>query len=91
MTISVAPEMLNTFKMPLVDNNNNSLGFRLINLFEEIFISLINKDLLESWEEDGGALNIPIDQMLIKALLSEGSRTCLSNLLSVTSELFRVG
>ena len=83
--------MFNTFKMPLIDYNNDSLGFRLINLFEEIFISLINKDLLESWEEDGGALNIPVDQMLIKALLSEGSGTCLSNLLSVTSELFRVG
>lgn len=61
LTVSVAPVMLDTFKMPLVHNDNDSLGLRLIDLLEEVFVSFVNKDFLKSWEEDGGALDVPVD------------------------------
>lgn len=73
--------------MPLVDNSNHSLSLTLVNCLEEILISLINKDLLRSWEEHIEGCNVPIDQVLVKAFLSESLGTCLVNLLSVGDQL----
>lgn len=90
MTIAAAPVMLNTFEMPLVNKHNNFLCRVLINLSEKILITLVYKDLLKSREEDLGSLSVPVDQMLIKALLCEGLRSGLSDLLAVGSEFFSV-
>jgi hypothetical protein len=79
----VAPVVLNTFQMPLVHNSYNLLAFTVIDMSEEILITLINKDLLSSWEEDVSRLNVPVDHVLIKAFFREGFGTYHSNLLSV--------
>lgn len=75
--------VLNTFEMPLVNKHNNFLCRVLINLSEKIFITLVHKDLLKSREEDLSGLSVPVDQVLIKALLCEGLRSGLSDLLAV--------
>jgi len=75
--------VLNTFEMPLVNKHNNFLCRVLINLSEKIFITLVHKDLLKSRKEDLSGLSVPVDQVLIKALLCEGLRSGLSDLLAV--------
>ena len=52
LTIAVAPVVLDTFKMPLVNEDNDLLALRLINSSEKIFIALVNEDLLDLREED---------------------------------------
>lgn len=42
LTVAVAPVVLNTFKMPLVNQDNNFLALRLIYCLEEILIALVN-------------------------------------------------
>lgn len=69
--------------MPLVNYGNNFLALTAINVGEEIFISLVNEDMLHSWEEYICCLNVPVDQVLIKAFLSESFGTSLLNLLNV--------
>lgn len=82
--------MLNAFEMPLVNKHNNFLCRTLINLSEKILITFVHEDLLKSREEDLGSLSVPVDQVLIKALLCEGLRSGLSNLLAVGSEFLSV-
>ena len=82
--------VLNTLEMPLVDEDDDLLSGALINLSEEILITLVNKNFLQSGEEDLCALNVPVDQVLIKALLCEGLWVSLSNLLAGGSELLSV-
>lgn len=67
----MAPVVLDTFHVPLVNNNDDLFAFALINVSEEIFISLINENFLESWEEDIHALDVPVDEVLIKAFFCE--------------------
>ena len=90
LTIAIAPMMLDTFKMPLVDKHDNFLSGILIDLSEKILITLVHKDLLKSREEDLSGLSVPVDQVLIKALLGKGLRICLSNLLTVGSEFLSI-
>ena len=90
LAIAAAPVMLNTLEMPLVNKHNNFLGGVLINLSEKILITLVHKDLLKSREEDLCSLSVPVDQVLIKALLGEGLRCGLSDLLAVRSEFLCV-
>ena len=61
LAIAGAPVMLDTLKMPLVDQDNDLLSLALINLSEEILITLVYEDFLHFWEENVGALNVPID------------------------------
>lgn len=75
--------VLNTLEMPLVNKHNYFLCRVLINLSEKILITLVHKDLLKSGEEDLSGLSVPVDQVLIKALLGEGLRIGLSDLLAV--------
>lgn len=90
LAVAAAPVMLDTLEMPLVNKHNNFLSGVLINLSEKILITLVHEDLLKSREEDLGSLGVPVDQVLIKALLCEGLRSGLSNLLAVGSEFLSV-
>jgi len=90
LSIAVAPVVLNTFEMPLIYDHNDFFSFALIDLLEKILITLINKDLLQSGEEDVCTLSVPVDEMLIKAFLGESLRICLSDLLTVGTELLSV-
>ena len=83
LAIAAAPVVLNTLEMPLVNKHNYFLCRVLINLSEKILITLVHKDLLKSGEEDLSGLSVPVDQVLIKALLGEGLRISLSDLLAV--------
>ena len=83
LAIAAAPVVLNTLEMPLVNKHNYFLCRVLINLSEKILITLVHKDLLKSGEEDLSGLSVPVDQVLIKALLCEGLRSGLSYLLAV--------
>jgi len=67
--------MLDSFHVPLVDDNNNFLAFGAVNLFEELFILLVNEDPLEMREESGASLGVPVNLVLVKALLSKGGGT----------------
>ena len=62
--------MLNSFHMPLVDQDDNLLFWAGINCPEQIFVTLVDEDSLEVGEEDVSALNIPVDHVLIKTLFS---------------------
>jgi len=75
LTISVAPVVLNTFQMPLVDDYYNLLTWGFVNLFEKVFIFHINENSLHLREENIRALSIPVDKMLITALLTESGGT----------------
>jgi hypothetical protein len=67
--------MLDTLHVPLVDDDNDSLALGLINLFEELFVLLIDENSLELREESSACLRVPINLMLIQAFLGEGSWT----------------
>ena len=51
LTVSMGPVVLDTLHVELVANNDDFLGRGSIDLSEKVFVTLINKDLLESWEE----------------------------------------
>jgi hypothetical protein len=61
LAITMAPEVLNTLHVPLVHNGYDFLTLTLINVFEEVFISLIYEDFLQAREENIKVLNVPID------------------------------
>lgn len=65
LSIRVCPFMFNTFHMPLIDNDNNSLSITFINFLEKILISIINENALEFWEENICSLDKPIYLMWI--------------------------
>ena len=83
LTIPMAPVMLNSFHMPLVYNNNDFLSFTVVDVGKQILISFVNENLFNSREKDVKVLNVPVDQMLIEAFLSESSGSSLSYLLPV--------
>lgn len=90
LTIAVAPVMLDALQVPLVDQDDDLLALALVDLSEEVFITLVHEDLLELGEENAGGLNVPVNQVLIQALLCEGLRVSLMNLLAVGQQLLRV-
>ena len=75
--------MLNSLHVPLVHNNNHILALSLINLTEQFFIFLVNKDLLELGEEDVCRLDEPVHQRGVEAFLSKGTAGNDSKLLPV--------
>ena len=83
LTVAVAPVMLDSLQVPLVDDNDDLISLALVNLSEEVLITLVNEDLLQLGEEDASSLNVPVDKVLIEALLCECLRVSLMNLLSV--------
>jgi hypothetical protein len=82
-----APVVLDALQMPLVHQHHNTVTLTLVDRLEEVFITLVNEDLFQLGEEQISALNIPVDQMLVKALLCECFRASLCNLLSVGPQL----
>ena len=87
LSVVAAPVVLDALKMPLVHENNDLLALSSINLLVEIKVALVDEDLLQSGEEDVCALDVPVDQVLVKALLGEGLGSNLSNLLTVGNKL----
>lgn len=83
LTIAVAPVVLNTLDVPLVNKDDDLLSGILVNQSEKILIALVNEYFLQSWEEDLCTLNVPVDKMLVKALLSKCLGVGLSYLLAV--------
>jgi len=71
LAVAVAPVVLDTLNMPLVHKYYDLLCLALINLLEKILIALVNKNLLQSGEENSRALNVPVDEVLIEALLGK--------------------
>ena len=69
--------------MPLVDEDNNLLTLGLVNLLEEVLVSLVNEDLLQLREENFSAGDVPVNEVLVEALLGESLGSGLSDLLSV--------
>ena len=52
LTVAVGPMVLNSFHVPLVDENDNLVTLSLIDFCEQILVSLIDQDLLDLGEED---------------------------------------
>jgi len=67
----MSPFMLDTFHVPLVDDNNNSLSVTFIYLFEEVLVSFVNENVFQLWEENVTILDEPVHLIWVKALLSE--------------------
>jgi hypothetical protein len=61
----MAPLVLDTFHMPLVDQNYNFLSLSLVNLGKQFIVFLVNKNLLKFREENVGTLNVPIQVVLV--------------------------
>ncbi len=91
LSVVMAPVMLDTFKMPLINQDNDLVALSTVYLLVEILIPLVNKDLLQSREEDLRALDVPVDEVLVEALFGEGLGACVSDLLAVGKELLNPG
>ena len=61
LSIPLAPVVLNTFKMPLVDHSNDLLGIRPVDINEQSFVSFVDEDVLKLREENFCARYIPVD------------------------------
>lgn len=61
LPIMMAPVVLNTFHVPLVYDSYYLFALAIVNVSEEVFITLINEDFLHSWEKDISGCNVPID------------------------------
>jgi hypothetical protein len=72
--------------VPLVDKNYNFFSLCIVNLFKEFCISLIDENSFKMWEEICNGLSVPVDLMLIQALLSECSWTHKQKLSTVIFE-----
>jgi hypothetical protein len=83
LSVVMAPVVLDTFKMPLINQDNDLVALSTVYLLVEILIPLVNKDLLQSREEDLRALNVPVDEVLVEALFGEGLGACVGDLLAV--------
>ena len=60
LAIAMSPVMLNALHVPLVDQNDNLLSIALVNHFEEIIITFINKYLLHLGEVEVARLDVPV-------------------------------
>jgi hypothetical protein len=75
--------MFNSFHVPLVDNNNNSVTFNFVNLSEKIIIALVNKDFFHLREEYVHVLDVPVQCVGIQAFFCESLCTYVTNFSSV--------
>jgi hypothetical protein len=83
----VAPIVLDSFHVPLVDKHDDLTSLGLVNLLKQFFIFFVDKDFFEFREKDVCWLNEPVHLMLVEALLSESSGTSEAKLDSVAGEL----
>jgi hypothetical protein len=75
LAVSVAPMVLNSLQMPLVDEHHDLLSRGLVYFFEELFIFLINEDLLKFGEKDFDRFNEPVHHVLVHTLFGESGRS----------------
>jgi hypothetical protein len=66
LTVSGCPVVLNSFHVPLVDNDNNFFLRCGIDMFEKIFISFVDEYSFQLWEVNIKILNVPVDLVLIE-------------------------
>ena len=52
LTVSVAPVVLNSLQMPLIDEHHDLISRGFVYFGEKLFVFLINKDLLKFGEKD---------------------------------------
>lgn len=70
LAVSVSPMVLDTFHVPLVDDNDYFLTICLVDLSEEILVSLVNHYLFKLGEEDVGRLDVPVHFIGVQDFLS---------------------
>lgn len=87
LTVAVSPVVLDALHVPLVDNNYDLIALCVVDLTEQILILLVDKDLLQLWEEHICGLNEPVHVVGVEALLTESSRADHGQLLSVRQHL----
>lgn len=61
LSIGMGPFVLNTFHVPLIDNNYYFLVSAFINLLKQILVSSINENTFKFWEIQISGLNKPVD------------------------------
>lgn len=76
--------MFDTFHVPLVDNCDDLLALGVVDVDEEVLVTLVYEDLLHAGEVDINSLNVPVDKVGVKAFLSKCSWASLSDLLSIS-------
>lgn len=78
LTVAGGPVVLNSFHVPLVDNEDNLVTLFVVHnsvdVAEKFFVLLVNHHFLCFWEEDVTCLNEPVHLVGVEALLTEGSR-----------------
>lgn len=57
--------MLDSFHVPLIDQNHNTLTLRLINFLEQILVTFIDEDPLEFREVNISGLDEPVDVICV--------------------------
>lgn len=87
LPVVVAPMVLDALQVPLVDKDHNLVALSTVDLLVQILIALVHEDLLQSREEDLGALDVPVDEVLVEALLGESAGAGAGDLLAVGHEL----
>jgi len=85
-----SPVVFDSFHVHLVDDNNDFVTFGLLNLGEEVFVTLINENFFELREENIGGLDVPVHHVGVNAFLREGRRSNKSKLVSVVKHLISV-
>ena len=72
LSIASSPVVFNSFHVHLVDYNHNLVALSVLNLREQVFVTLVNEDLFEFREEYITALDEPVHAVSIHTLLREG-------------------
>jgi hypothetical protein len=83
LTVPVAPVVLDTLQVPLVDQNYDLLSGSIVYFLKQLLVLLIHKDLLKLGEENRSRLSEPVHLVLVHTLLGERSGAHKSDLLSV--------
>ena len=83
LSIASSPVVLNSFHVHLVDHNHDLITLSILNLGEEVFITLVNEDLFEFREENITTLDEPVHVVSIHTFLREGRGTNERELVSV--------
>ena len=81
--------MLNSFHVPLVDEHNDFVTLRIVDLAEKLLVFLVDTYFLELGEEDVSGLDEPVHVGGIEALFGEGLGADHAQLLPVADHLVR--
>lgn len=75
LSVASSPVVFDSFHVHLVDHNHNLVALSVLNLGEEVFVTLVNEDLFEFREENIAALDEPVHVVSIHTFLREGGGT----------------